>query len=71
MPLRASEIEAADIGTEFTEYVALGLKFTYHRRLSRLVLDDGSASTYTSVKNKVEAKQAVLSYCKYGTFSND
>jgi hypothetical protein len=71
MALRSSEITATDIGNEFTEYEAQGLKFTYHRRLNRLVLDDGSAGVYTTVKTKVEAKQAVLRYCTTGTFSID
>jgi hypothetical protein len=71
MPLRTSEIIARDIGTKFTEYQAQGLQFTYHRKSNRIVLDDGSGSVYTSVTSKIEAKQAVIRYCKYGSFSND
>lgn len=71
MPLRPSEIIARDIGAEFTEYEAQGLRFTYHRKLNRVVLNDGSGSVYTSVLSKTDAKQAVVRYCKTGSFSND
>jgi hypothetical protein len=71
MALKMSEIIARDISSEFTEYKALGLQFTYHRRLNRIVLDDGTGRVYSTAESKNEAKQAILRYCKNGTFSKD